>query len=116
MSIPGLRVVEQHEVKIRLTLAFAVTGTCVGFVLAFYLAYLFPGIPLSVLLLEWAGAIFLAAGVPFIARSIRRSSLPFATPRGRRQGVVCRRKGARAGGRRQTDVVLLLPTSSPATI
>ena len=63
---------ERHEAEIRLTLAFAVTGTCVGFVFALYLAYLFPGIPLSVLLLEWAGAILLAAGVPFIARSIRR--------------------------------------------
>ena len=116
MSIPGLRVVEQHEVKIRLTLAFAVTGAWVGFVLALYLAYLFPGVPLSVLVLEWAGATLLAAGVPFIARAIRRSSLPFATPRGQRQGVVCRRKDARAGGRRQTDVVLLLPTGSSRTI
>jgi FlaA1/EpsC-like NDP-sugar epimerase len=34
----------------------------------------------------------------------------------RRQGVVCRRKDARAGGRRQTDVGLLLPTGSSPTI
>lgn len=30
----------------------------------------------------------------------------------RRQGVICRRKEARAGGRRRTDVSILLPTGS----
>jgi FlaA1/EpsC-like NDP-sugar epimerase len=71
-----------------LTLAIAVTGSSVGFVVALYLAHLFPGIPRSVLLVEWASAIFFAGGVPFIARAIRESPLPFATPRGRRTLVV----------------------------
>jgi FlaA1/EpsC-like NDP-sugar epimerase len=71
-----------------LTLALAVTGSSIGFVLALYLADLFPGVPRSVLLVEWASAIFFAGGVPFIARSIRESPLPFATPRGRRTLLV----------------------------
>jgi FlaA1/EpsC-like NDP-sugar epimerase len=71
-----------------LTLAFAVTGSSIGFVLALYLADLFPGIPRSVLLVEWASAIFFAGGVPFIARTIRESPVPFATPGGRRTLVV----------------------------
>jgi hypothetical protein len=33
----------------------------------------------------------------------------------RRQGVVCRRKEVRAGGRRRTDVGVLLPAGSSAT-
>ncbi len=85
MTIPGLRAVERHEAEIRLTVAFAVTGACIGFVLALYLAYLFPGIPRSVLLGEWVCAIFFAA---FIARVIRKRSPPLATPRGRRTLVV----------------------------
>jgi FlaA1/EpsC-like NDP-sugar epimerase len=88
MSIPGLWAVERHEAEIRLTLAFAVAGGALGFVLALYLAYLFPGIPRSVLLVEWASAILLTGGTPFIARTIRKSSLPFATPHGRRTQVV----------------------------
>jgi FlaA1/EpsC-like NDP-sugar epimerase len=71
-----------------LTLAVAVTGSSIGFVFALYLADLFPGVPRSVLLVEWASAIFFAGGVPFIARTIRESPLPFATPRGRRTLVV----------------------------
>jgi len=34
----------------------------------------------------------------------------------RRQGMVCRRKEARAGGRRQTDIGVLLPTGTTSTI
>jgi FlaA1/EpsC-like NDP-sugar epimerase len=71
-----------------LTLAVSVTGSSIGFVVALYLADLFPGVPRSVLLVEWASAIFFAGGVPFIARAIRESPLPFATPRGRRTLVV----------------------------
>src|SRR3954454_14385503 len=56
-----------------LTLALAVTGSSIGFVLALYMADLFPGVPRSVLLVEWASAIFFAGGVPFIARAIRES-------------------------------------------
>jgi hypothetical protein len=121
MSIPGLRSVERHEAEVRVTLAFAITGGCVGFVLALYLAYLFPGIPRSVLLIEWAGAILFAGGMPFIANTIRKGSLPLATPRGRppdlrvierRQGVACRRKTVRVGGRRRADMGMLLVTGS----
>jgi hypothetical protein len=120
MSIPGVRRVERHEAEIRLTLAFAVTGGAVGFVVALYLAYLFPGIPRSVLLVEWASAILFAGGVPFIARTIRPQ---LATPRkrppdlqviDRRRGVACRRKTARLGGRRRTDMGMLLATGSSA--
>ena len=50
MSTPGVRAVERHEAEIRVMLAFAIAGGCIGFVVAFYLAYLFPGIPQSVLL------------------------------------------------------------------
>jgi FlaA1/EpsC-like NDP-sugar epimerase len=85
MSIPGVQTVERHETEIRMMLAFAIAGSCIGFALALCLAYLFPGIPRSVLLVEWAAAIFFAGGIPFI---IRKSSLPFATPRGRRTLVV----------------------------
>ena len=88
MSIPVLRAVERHEAEIRTTLVFAVTGGVIGFVLALYLTYLFPGIPRSVLLFEWAGAILFASGIPFLARAIRKSSLPSGTPRGRRTLVV----------------------------
>ncbi|MDQ3222702.1 MAG: polysaccharide biosynthesis protein [Gemmatimonadota bacterium] len=114
MSIPGLRAVERHQAKIRLTLAFAATGTCIGFVLAFYLAYLFPGIPRSVLLVEWAGAVLFAGALPFIARTIRKSSLPFSTRRGRRTlGVGSRERaellrGARLGGMDARNVVGLV--------
>jgi hypothetical protein len=123
MSIPGVRAVERHEAEIRLTLAFAVTGGAVGFVVALYLAYLFPGIPRSVLLVEWASAILFAGGVPFIARTIRKSSPPLTTPRkrppdlqviDRRRGVSCRRKTTRVGGRRGTDMGTSLATGSSA--
>jgi hypothetical protein len=121
MTIPGLRSVERHEAAIRLTLVFAATGTCIGFVLALYLVYLFPGIPRSVLLVEWASAILFAGGMPFIARTIRKSSVPVTTPRKRptdlrlserRQGGSCRRSTARVGGRRRTDMGMLLATAS----
>ncbi len=71
-----------------LTLAFAVSVSSIGFVVALYLADLFPGVPRSVLLVEWASAIFFAGGIPFIARSLREGSVPFVTPLGRRTIVV----------------------------
>jgi FlaA1/EpsC-like NDP-sugar epimerase len=67
-----------------LTLAQAVTVSSVCFVFALYLADLFPGVSRSVLLVEWASAIFFAGGIPFIARSLREIPVPFVTPRGRR--------------------------------
>ncbi|HEX6670458.1 MAG TPA: hypothetical protein VF061_12905, partial [Gemmatimonadales bacterium] len=45
------------------TLAQAVTLSTVLFVMALVLAGLLPGLPRSVIVLEWAGAIFAAAGV-----------------------------------------------------
>jgi FlaA1/EpsC-like NDP-sugar epimerase len=71
-----------------LTLAKAVTVSSVCFVVALYLAHLFPGVSRSVLLVEWASAIFFAGGIPFIARSIREGPVPFVTPLGRRTLVV----------------------------
>src|SRR4051812_15225800 len=70
------------------TLALAVTVSSFCFVTSLYLAHLFPGVPRSVLLVEWASAIFFAGGIPFIARSIREGPVPFATPLGRRTIVV----------------------------
>jgi FlaA1/EpsC-like NDP-sugar epimerase len=71
-----------------LTLALAVTASSFCFVILLYLAHLFPGVPRSVLLVEWASAIFFAGGIPFIARSLREGSVPFVTPRGRRTLVI----------------------------
>jgi FlaA1/EpsC-like NDP-sugar epimerase len=71
-----------------LTLALAVTLSSIAFVLVLFLAHLFPGVPRSVLLVDWASAIFFAGGVPFIARALREGPVPFATPRGRRTLVV----------------------------
>ena len=71
-----------------LTLALAVTVSSICFVTSLYLANLFPGVPRSVLLVEWASAIFFAGGIPFIARSLREGPVPFVTPLGRRTIVV----------------------------
>ena len=71
-----------------LTLALAVTLSSLAFVLALFLAHLFPGVPRSVLLVDWASAIFFAGGIPFIARSLREGPVPFATPRGRRTLII----------------------------
>jgi FlaA1/EpsC-like NDP-sugar epimerase len=71
-----------------LTLAVAVTISSLCFVVALALAQLFPGVPRSVLLVEWASAIFFAGGIPFIARSLREGPVPFVTPLGRRTIVV----------------------------
>jgi FlaA1/EpsC-like NDP-sugar epimerase len=71
-----------------LTLAIAVTASSFCFVIALFLAHLFPGVPRSVLLVEWASAIFFAGGIPFIARSLREGAVPFVTPRGRRTLVI----------------------------
>ncbi|MGH7508890.1 MAG: polysaccharide biosynthesis protein [Gemmatimonadales bacterium] len=71
-----------------LTLALAVTLSSVAFVSALFLAQLFPGVPRSVLLVDWASAIFFAGGIPFIARSLREGPVPFVTQRGRRTLVI----------------------------
>jgi FlaA1/EpsC-like NDP-sugar epimerase len=71
-----------------LALAMAVTASSICFVIALYLAHLFPGVPRSVLLVEWASAIFFAGGIPFIARSLREGAVPFVTPPGRRTLVI----------------------------
>jgi FlaA1/EpsC-like NDP-sugar epimerase len=77
-----------------LNLALAVTLSSLAFVLALILSHLFPGVPRSVLLVDWASAIFFAGGIPFIARSLREGPVPFATPRGRRTLIIG--AGARA--------------------
>ena len=71
-----------------LTLAFAVTLSSLTFVVTLFLSQLFPGVPRSVLLVDWASAIFFAGGIPFIARSLREAPIPFAAPRGRRTVVI----------------------------
>ena len=71
-----------------LTLAKAVTVSSICFVVALYLAHLLPGVSRSVLLVDWASAIFFAGGIPFIARSIREGPVPFVTPLGRRALVI----------------------------
>ena len=77
-----------------LRLAFAVTLSSLGFAAVVYLSHVSPGVPQSVLLIEWASAIFLAGGIPLIARALRESPLPFITPRGRRTLIIG--DGARA--------------------
>jgi FlaA1/EpsC-like NDP-sugar epimerase len=71
-----------------LNLAVAVSLSSFAFVLVLFLAHLFPGVPRSVLLVDWASAIFFAGGIPFIARSLREGPVPFATPRGRRTLII----------------------------
>ena len=71
-----------------LNLAVAVTLSSLAFVVALFLAHLFPGVSRSVLLVDWASAIFFAGGIPFIARSLREGPVPFATPRGRRTLII----------------------------
>ena len=71
-----------------LTLALAVTISSLAFILALFLGDLFPGVPRSVLLMDWASAIFLAGAIPFIARSLQEGPVPFATPRGRRTLII----------------------------
>ncbi len=71
-----------------LTLALAVTLSSLSFVAVLFLSHLFPGVPRSVLLVDWASAIFFAGGIPFIARALREGPVPFATPRGRRTVII----------------------------
>jgi len=71
-----------------LTLALAVTLSSLTFVVVLSLSHLFPGVPRSVLLVDWASAIFFAGGIPFIARALREGPVPFATPRGRRTLII----------------------------
>jgi FlaA1/EpsC-like NDP-sugar epimerase len=70
------------------TLAQAVTLSTGLFVMTLMLLDMLPGVPRSVILIEWAGAIFAAAGVPFVARSLREAPIPFVRPRGRRTVVL----------------------------
>jgi FlaA1/EpsC-like NDP-sugar epimerase len=67
-----------------LRLAFAVTLSSLGFVAVLSFSHLSTGVPRSVLLIEWASAIFLAGGIPLIARALRESRAPFITTSGRR--------------------------------
>ena len=77
-----------------LRLALAVTLSSLGFAAVLYLSRLSPGVPRSVLLIEWVTAIFLAGGIPLIARALRETPVPFNKPRGRRTLIIG--AGARA--------------------
>ena len=76
-----------------LRLALAVTLSSLGFAAVVYLSHPSPGVPRAVLLIEWASAIFLAGGIPLIARALRETPVPFK-PRGRRTLIIG--AGARA--------------------
>jgi FlaA1/EpsC-like NDP-sugar epimerase len=71
-----------------LRLALAVTLSSLGFVGIIYLAHLSAGVPTSVLIIEWASAIFLTGGIPLMARALRESTVPFTTPSGRRAPII----------------------------
>jgi FlaA1/EpsC-like NDP-sugar epimerase len=77
-----------------LRLALAVTLSSIGFAAVVDLSHLSPGVPRSVLLIEWASAIFLAGGIPLMARALRETPVPFIQPRGRRTLIIG--AGARA--------------------
>jgi FlaA1/EpsC-like NDP-sugar epimerase len=77
-----------------LRLALAVTLSSLVFAAVVYLSHLSPGVPRSVLVIEWAGAIFLAGGIPLISRALRETRVPFIKPRGRRTLIIG--AGARA--------------------
>ena len=74
-----------------MTLALAVTVSSLCLVTSFYLTNLLPGMPRSVLVLEWAAAVFSAGLIPFVLRLVPRG----ARTRGRRTIVVG--AGERAG-------------------
>ena len=71
-----------------LRLTLAVTLSSLGFAAVVYLSHVSPGVPPSVLLIEWASAIFLAGGIPLIARALRDTPVPFIKPRGRRTLII----------------------------
>jgi len=77
-----------------LRLAIAVTLSSLGFAAVVHVSHLSPGVPRSVLLIEWAGAILLAGGIPLISRALRETPVPFIKPRGRRTLIIG--AGARA--------------------
>ena len=71
-----------------LRLASGVTLSSLGFAAVLYLSHLSPSVPRSVLLIEWAGAIFLAGGIPLLARALRETPVPFVKSRGRRTLII----------------------------
>jgi FlaA1/EpsC-like NDP-sugar epimerase len=71
-----------------LRLALAVTLSSLGFVAVLYMSRLSPGVPGTVLIIEWASAIFLAGGIPLIVRALREAPAPVVTPRGRRALII----------------------------
>jgi FlaA1/EpsC-like NDP-sugar epimerase len=66
----------------------ATTLSSVAFLLALSLLDLYPGVPRSVLVLDWAAAIFAGAGIPGMLRSHREIRAPFLARCGRRTLVV----------------------------
>ena len=71
-----------------LRLALAVTLSSLTFAAVLYLSHLSPGVPLSVILIEWASAIFLAGVIPLLGRTLRDTSVPFIKPRGCRTLII----------------------------
>ena len=71
-----------------LRLTLAVTLSSLGFFAVLHLSHLSPGVPRSVLLIDWASAIFLAGGTPLMVRALRETPVPFITPRGRRTLII----------------------------
>jgi FlaA1/EpsC-like NDP-sugar epimerase len=70
------------------SLTLAATLSSFAFLLGLTLAEVSASVPRSVLVLDWAAAIFLAGGVPFIARSLREVRVPFLARRGRRTLII----------------------------
>jgi FlaA1/EpsC-like NDP-sugar epimerase len=71
-----------------LALAKGVTLSAIGFAAVLVAMGELPGVPRSVLLIDWAGAIFFGGGIPFVARCLREQLMPLVGPRGPRTLVV----------------------------
>jgi FlaA1/EpsC-like NDP-sugar epimerase len=71
-----------------LTLAHGATLSAVAFAAALIAFGELPGMPRSVLLIDWGGAIFLGGGVPFLARCLREGLMSRLGSRGARTLVV----------------------------
>ncbi|HET6777679.1 MAG TPA: nucleoside-diphosphate sugar epimerase/dehydratase [Gemmatimonadales bacterium] len=71
-----------------LRVGLAVTLSSVTFAAVLYLSHLSPGVPRSVLVIDWAGAILLIGGFPLVGRALRETRVPFTKPGGRRTLII----------------------------
>ena len=71
-----------------LALTVAATASSLAFVIVLVLIGKMPGVPRSVVLLDWAAAIFLSGGAHFVARSLREVDNFFMPRNGRRTLVI----------------------------